>query len=227
MVVVRIWAARALLAAAAFALAPPPPAGAEPWSALEIAAYLQKRLDLSREQLRELRPAVDAYSSAVSAAVDARRGQGPEGWSGLLDEIEEQHQVFEAELARVLTPEQMRELDALRTEIREGAAARIEDQALSGVQERLGLSEAAREQVFSILREDWKSKRELVERYRGKAGRSASRDIGKELAAIHEDTEARLAGVLTPEQMSEFRSYREEQRRRILDSAKKRRRGKA
>jgi hypothetical protein len=225
MLVARHPVTRALLVAIGFTVFYAPPAGAEPWTALEVAAYLEERLGLSREQVRDLRPAIEAYASAVSAAIDSRRGDGPEGWSGLLDEIEAHHQTFSAELARVLTPEQLKELDALRTEVKEGAAARLEQEALRGLQERLSLSEPARQQVVSILQEDWRRKRELVERYRGKAGRPAPRDIGKELAAIHEDTEARLGGVLTPAQLAEFHAYREEQRRKILDSARKKRPG--
>jgi hypothetical protein len=224
MFLVRTSRARALLVVSGLALVAPVLASAEPWTALEIAAYLQKRLHLSPEQVRDLRPAIDAYSSAVSSSIDGRRGQGPEGWSGILDELEEHHRAFEAELSRVLTPEQLAELDALLVELKAGAAARMEEQAFTGLQARLNLSEAVRQEVLSIFQEDWRRKRALVEKYREKDTRTRSRELGKDLGEIHEDTEAMLRSVLTAEQMAEYHAYRDEQRRKILELARERRR---
>jgi hypothetical protein len=224
MLPVRNYAIRVLLAAFGLALVAPRPVKAEPWTALEVAAYLEKRLHLSREQVRDLRPAVDAYASSVSSSIGSRQGEGPEGWSRLLDELEEHHRAFTAELSRVLTPDQLAEVDALRAEVKAGAAARLEEQAFAGLQERLGLSEEVRQEVLSIFQEDWRRKRELVEKYREKEREARTRAVGKELAAIHEDTEAKLARVLTPEQMAEYHAYREEQRRKILELQRERRR---
>ena len=52
------------------------------------------------------------------------------------------------------------------------------------------------------------------------------RDVGRELRRIHEDTERDLESILTPKQLSDYRDYREEQRQKILENLRKRRRQK-
>jgi hypothetical protein len=47
--------------------------------------------------------------------------------------------------------------------------------------------------------------------------------VGRELKVIHEDTERALQTVLTPQQMSDYRAYREEQRKKIVENLQKRR----
>jgi len=201
-------------------------AAAERWSPLEVAALLQRRLDLSPQQVKDLQPAIEAYSRSVSRAVESRRGNGVEGWSTLLDDLDSYYQELESRLSGVLTPAQMAELEEVKDEVRTEVSAHLEERAFSGLAERLHLSEAERERVLTVYQEDWRRKRALVEKYRGQRGRSVSRDVGRELKAIHEDTERELQTILTPQQMSDYRDYREEQRKKIIDNLQKRRKQK-
>jgi hypothetical protein len=120
----------------------------------------------------------------------------------------------------------MTELEEIKDEIRTQVSAHLQERAFSGLAERLRLSEAERERVLAVYQEDWRRKRELVEKYRGQRGRAVSRDVGRELRTIHEDTERELQSILTPEQMADYRDYREEQRKRILENLQKRRKQK-
>jgi len=214
--------ARVWLAALVVILAASERAAAEPWSALEVAAMLQRRLSLSPRQMKDLRPVVNAYARSVSGAIESRRGHGVEGWSALLDDLDSYYVELESGVASVLTPAQLAELEEVKAEVRTEVSAHLEERAFSGLAERIHLSEAERERVLAVYQEDWRRKRELVEKYRGQKGRSVSREVGRELKAIHEDTERELQTLLTPEQLNDYRDYREEQRKKILENLKKR-----
>ena len=220
------WSAPLWLATAVVFLAAPDRAAGEPLTALEVAAMVQKRLQLSPQQTKDIQPILQSYARSVSGAVEGRRGNGVEGWSGLLDDLDTYYEELQSGLAGVLTPEQMAELDEVRAEVRNEVSARVQEQAFTGLAERLQLSDAERKSVLTIQQEDWKRKRELVEKYRGQKGRSVSREVARELKVIHEDTEGQLQSLLTSEQMSQYREYREEQRKKILENLQKRRRQK-
>jgi hypothetical protein len=202
------------------------PASARPWNAADVAAYLQQRLELTPQQLRELKPIVETFARSVSEAIESRRGNGVEGWSTLADDLDSYHEELEAGLSKVLTSEQMAELEEIRVGVRSEVSSQLEERAFSGMVERLKLSENERERVLVVYQRDWRRKRELIETYRGERGREAARDIGRELRRIHEDTERDLESILTPKQLSDYRDYREEQRKKILENLKNRRRQK-
>jgi len=201
-------------------------AAAEPWSPLEVAALLQRRLELSPQQVKDLQPVVEAYARSVSGAIENRLGQGVEGWSPLLEELDRYYQELKAGLARVLTPGQLAEIDEIRDQVRAGVSAQLQERAFSGLAERLRLSEAERQRVLAVYQEDWRRKRALIEKYRGQGGRAVAREVGRGLRVIHEDTERELQSILTPQQMTDYRDYREEQRKKILDNLQKRRKRK-
>ncbi len=198
----------------------------ETWSALDVAALIQLRLKLTPQQVSELKAVIEAYARSVSEAIESHRGGGIEDLSALLAELDRYYRQLEAELARVLTPEQLQELEKLRREVRDEVAARLEERAFSGLAERLSLSEEQRRRVLTIYQEDWKRKRELIEQHRGERGRDARREVGREIRRIQKDTEEALEEFLTPQQMSDYRDYRKEQRKKILESLRQRRRQK-
>jgi len=79
------------------------------------------------------------------------------------------------------------------------------DRQAARMAERLGLSAEQKAQVREILTQ-------------GVAQRTEIREEGrKKLEALREETEKRLSGVLTPEQMTKLRQFREERRERRRD----------
>jgi len=79
------------------------------------------------------------------------------------------------------------------------------DRAAARMAERLGLSAEQKAQIQEILTQ-------------GHAKRTEIREEGrKKMASLREETEKRLSGVLTPEQMTKLRQFREERRDRRRD----------
>lgn len=79
------------------------------------------------------------------------------------------------------------------------------DRQAARMAERLGLSAEQKAQVQEILTQ-------------GVAKRTEIREEGrKKMESLREETEKRLSGVLTPEQMTKLRQFREERRERRRD----------
>lgn len=79
------------------------------------------------------------------------------------------------------------------------------DRQAARLAERLGLSAEQEVQVRQVLAESAGKRREIRE------------DGWKKMESLRAETEKRLSGVLTPQQMAEFRSVREERRNRRRD----------
>ncbi|MBN1884393.1 MAG: hypothetical protein JW876_02570 [Candidatus Krumholzibacteriota bacterium] len=83
---------------------------------------------------------------------------------------------------------------------------------LETIAERLALTDEQREPVFTILREenDARAKAFTAAREQGRDGMKALRE---RMQALRAETETRLAGHLTEEQMAEYRKFVEEERK--------------
>lgn len=79
------------------------------------------------------------------------------------------------------------------------------DRRAARMAERLGLSAEQKAQVVEILTQGFAKRTEIREEGRRK------------MESLREETETRLSGVLTPEQMTKLRQFREERRERRRD----------
>ncbi|QTA90466.1 hypothetical protein [Desulfonema magnum] len=96
------------------------------------------------------------------------------------------------------------------------------DQIMSVLKDRLSLTEEQEAQVRPIMEEQIEKQRALFEKYRGK-GRADRRTMRDEMQKNQEDTEKRLEGVLSKEQMDEFRKIRDEKRNKMRGKGRNRR----
>lgn len=79
------------------------------------------------------------------------------------------------------------------------------DRAAARLAERLGLTAEQQEQVRPILEENFAKRRDIREEARRK------------MEALREETDKRLSGVLTPEQLTKLRELRSERGKRFKD----------
>lgn len=82
------------------------------------------------------------------------------------------------------------------------------DRAVARMTEQLDLTAEQQAEVRQIFAETFEKRREIREEARRKA------------EALREETDARLSGTLTPEQMTKLRSLREERRDRRRDGGR-------
>lgn len=88
------------------------------------------------------------------------------------------------------------------------------EQIASDLKERLGLTAEQEAQILPIIKDDMGQHHEILEKSRQQA--SENRDAVKaELEVIESKTDAKLATILSAEQMKEFQKLREERRMRM------------
>ena len=105
-------------------------------------------------------------------------------------------------------------LHLLPAQAGQGTRGASPDRQLDHLKDRLALDESQVGQIRPIL-EDMSARREAIrERHRsqGPSGRTAAH---QETQALRRETEARLAAILTEEQMESFRALQKEQRQRM------------
>ncbi len=86
------------------------------------------------------------------------------------------------------------------------------DKVMDDLKGRLNLTEVQIPEVRNIMKENLDKKQALFEKAKGQ-DRSAKRSLRSEIQKLQEDTEKRLAKVLTSEQLEKYRKYEEEQRK--------------
>jgi len=94
------------------------------------------------------------------------------------------------------------------------------------MRERLELTEEQEQQMQPILADNMKQLRELRQSYQGKGrDRETMQALRGEAQAMQQATRAKLEGILTPEQMTEYDAIQEEWRKERRSKAKGSRRG--
>ena len=180
----------------------------------QLMMVLKQRLDLRDDQaetvrsllpehLKKLRGVLVEYSSGSAVALP-----------GLLTEFEGTRDAFRDRLAPIFTEDQMKELAVLRKEVDESIRNTICDERIASLKTRLELSDDQAVTIRPILLDDLKRKRELISFHSsGDGGPRTRRALWPEVQKVQEETEKRLAGVVTPDQMKEYSAYLDEMRR--------------
>ena len=109
---------------------------------------------------------------------------------------------FETGMKRILNPGQMI-LHELQAELENEALARLHDEQIDLISQRLKLTSSQAAQARTALDNDFNQKVELLRRYRSDQldNRAA---FNKALELINEDTEAELKQILDDKQIAEF-----------------------
>jgi Spy/CpxP family protein refolding chaperone len=95
----------------------------------------------------------------------------------------------------------------------EGASERLAE-----MKERLKLTPEQEEPVRAILQEEIRRARAVLEKYEGQPRRRRTKlKMTRELKAIADDADKRLAAVLTPPQMAELERLRAEHKKRLKE----------
>lgn len=164
-------------------------------------AVVKARLNLTDEQTKELRPLLEKRLETL------RKLQSPSGGGeSLWRELHESRQNFENALRRVLNAEQLRLVPDVHAELENEALARLREQQVNEVSQRLKLTSDQAVQVRPVLDQDFDQKVTLMRSYRKDPSKGAA-SFSKALEIINEDTESQLDRILNEKQMSEFRRF--------------------
>ncbi len=194
---------------------------------------LTKRLELTDAQKPQVQAILAESSAKRRTAMDKPfRDMSADEREALSDEMTAIRKETDTELAKVLTAEQMAELAELREErleaLRERRQRYVErrDAGMDQLAKRLGLTDAQQTQVKAIMAESSAKRRAAIDKPFRDMSEEEREALGDEMTAISDETDGKLAGVLSAEQMAELGEMREERlealrerRRRFLENS--------
>ena len=190
----------------------------------EIVSALKERLELSKDQEENIRSIIveDFEKRDVLKKKYAEDDSTDE--LSLLIEQRRLTKQTEGRIEEILTEEQMAAYEAFKEEYlakaQREARARITDEAILIMKERLQLTEEQADIVLPIIDQAMKERQAMMQKFRGGGGRgdmSAMRGMREEMERIDERTEERLSKILTEEQMEEYKKIKEEQRDKMRE----------
>ena len=160
----------------------------------------KSRLNLTDQQTKELRPLLEKRIESL------RKLRNPSGGESLWRDLHASRENFESGLRRILTADQFALVPDLQVEWENDALARLRQQQINDVSDRLKLTPDQAIQARPVLDQDFDQKVTLIRNYRKDQSKGAE-SFSKALEIINEDTETQLDRVLTDQQMAEFRRF--------------------
>lgn len=182
----------------------------------QLMMVLKQRLDLRDDQaetirsmmpdhLKNLRGIIVEYASGSAVAMPA-----------LMAEFNGARDAFRDRIAPMLNEKQMKEFMVLRKEVDESIRSTICDERVAFLKARLKLNDDQATAIRPIILDDYKRKRELISfQMDATGGPRTRRAVWPEVQKVQEETEKRLAGVFSLDQMKKYSAYLDEMRRSV------------
>jgi uncharacterized membrane protein YdfJ with MMPL/SSD domain len=188
----------------------------------QMLADLKERLELSEEQIAQVRPIIKEQGQALRAIVEKYKGQGFLEKRSMKEDVQKLREDTQKHLESILTVPQMKEVNAFQDELSTQLREKIRDRIISNLATRLNLTEEQTEHIRPILEENITKRRELIEKYQGQ-GRQAFQAFREDNQQLQQETETQLEAILTGEQMREYKALQEEIRGKIREEIETRR----
>ncbi len=188
-----------------------------------IMERLTERLDLTDEQVEEIRPIIEEKIEKMNA-IREKRGTGRRA-----ARIEMQKLKWDAEirLNEILNEEQIEKYLELKQDMRakrhrgkfrgDGMGKgfnRTPEQVIDRLTDRLDLSAEQAAAIEPVIKESIEKKRGIFDKY-GAKRREVKEAMRSELRAAGDETEAELSTILTDDQMEDLRTFKEQKRARM------------
>jgi hypothetical protein len=168
-------------------------------------AAVKPRLQLSDAQVAQLRPLLAAYLPKLRGLFDSYAGEGIESGPALITEFREAREAFKQNLDPILNDAQKKEFLVLRGEV-DGEIRKAFVEARLGWDRRtLGIDDAQVEKARPIVADNFNQRLQILSMHADSpGGPAASRPLWPELEKVQQETDARLRGVFTPQQMETY-----------------------
>ena len=162
-------------------------------------ADAKARLKLTDQQAKDLRP---IFEKRLSTLRKLNNPVGDSIWQDLL----ESRRSFEAGLQRILTPDQLKLVPELQAEIENETLARLREQQITAISQKLNLTNSQTTQVRPVLDQDFDQKVALLRKFRQDSTHNRA-SFTRALEIINDDTEAELKQILDDKQISELQQF--------------------
>lgn len=169
-------------------------------------------LNLSDAQETELRSVFDDRAEAFERLINKYKDDGFVGLRRLRDDIDDFLGDTEPLFDDLLTEEQLdllRQSDQLEETLVQAVKDEVRDALVNDLLGDLKLQDVQIDSIRTILKDDVEKRQALFEKYQGKGPREL-RSFRKDLNALRNETERRLKGVLSSEQLDAFRDLHDD-----------------
>ncbi len=165
------------------------------------------RLHFTEPQVARIKPLLTAHLEKLRALFDSYAGHGVEVAPSLLQEFRETRGAFTANLAEILSPDQMKEVEVVRGEVDKEIKKAFCDARMAKLTVSLGLSDGQVGKARPIIDHDFDRRLEILSWHvEGAGGPVKALPLGPELQKLQAETDAQLGAVLTPEQLKKYQA---------------------
>ncbi len=177
----------------------------------DIVAELQAELGLSDEQAEEVGQLMDKYKLQLDAAMakdeDSEEEADPQA---MISGMKQVRDAYRADLAKVLSKEQMEQYLALVDQIMHEMTSDIAEIRLMDMQPEMDLTDEQVEELAPIIGASLLGILRTVVEYGDKKMNMRTKiKVGKSLKKYQSEMEKGINSVLTPEQQEKYAAYKE------------------
>ncbi|MCP4259953.1 MAG: hypothetical protein GY774_20930 [Planctomycetes bacterium] len=179
-----------------------------------------KRLDLTDEQVSQLRPVISDHLKQTTEIFEAYWEDDKKTILDLEKDLKSQRTQLYDRLNKILTPKQMEAWTKYSSEVLVSFFNLLNNQELNRIIRRFKKIAAEHEEFEKILKSEVEIKGKLLEKYSGEMEDLVNR-FTKELGKQMEETNSKLKDILTEEEKKDFEAYQQYEMLRLLDSFKR------
>lgn len=168
-------------------------------------AAVRPQMQLSDAQVTQIRPLLLAYLPKLRALFDSYAGHGVEAGSALITQFREAREVFRHNLDPILNDAQKKQFMVLRQQVDGEIRKEFIEARLGWYRRTLGVDDAQVEKLRPIVTDHFDQQMQILSMHADtQSGGAATRTLDAELQKVQQATDARLRGVLTPQQMDAY-----------------------
>lgn len=175
---------------------------------------LEKKLEMSKEELEKLKPVLESKSKELKGAINDTVNQGFAEMETMAKELEAASEKAGKELEAALNSDQVKELKAYLGRLDKEALEEVRKGLVKEMETLLELSEKQIKELEPILKEQLEELSALVGRFAKDSGK-AWEDFQKEYGKIAAETRGRLEKALDKGQLEKLEKRMEETREKI------------
>jgi len=180
----------------------------------QMLSDIESQLDLNREQLSHLKPAIDAKSAELKKRIHESIDKGFVQLDELSETLNRLSRDAEKKAAEVLNSDEMDKLKAYLHKIDKKAIAEMKDKAVADFSAFLELTEEQMEKLKPVLEESYTQLAEIFAGFAKEGGRSWE-EFKQQYDQFSGDLKEKLQDTLDKKQMEKLEKYNEENKVRV------------
>jgi hypothetical protein len=171
----------------------------------QVLAAVKAQYGLTDDQVQKIRPLLRAHLPRLRGLFESYVGSNIDAAPALLKQYQDIRADFKAKVDPILTEPQRKEFMAIRAEFDTQMRKAFIDARMQWFQGAVGIDAAQADKVRPIVTESFEKRLQIFAASPEKKDPAeAQKDFRIQLQVLQGETDARLKGVLTPDQMAKY-----------------------